>query len=394
MKRQKILITLFLTVILLFTVSGCGKKEEESYRVIKVEKLSGSVVVDRQSKNETIDAFVDMNLISGDVINVELGSSLYLLVDSEKHMRAGEDTKFEIEASGTDKKGSVKINLLKGEGVFSIDEKLNSDSTFEVTTPNAVMSVRGTVFSVSYDKYSDTTSVIVSEGIVYTQYNNGEDSIEIHEGGAYCIKGNELMPLDGEITFPEAVDTSNAQTGELAAGEQPWQNTVENNKTEIDNMYKTIVQNMVPYLASIGIDKQYDFYDYLYFDYDHDGDEEVILYLRFKADAEFYEDLVFLNYNTNTEKVEPIDGVYHLGASETCYECKGDFMIHSWDIENDKSEIYVLDSTNGVSFNLIKEYDYVFTDFEKEGMYGFVLYYHDPETNGTDLTPFSESGTN
>ena len=89
-----------------------------------------------------------MTLISDDKVEVNENSFLELLCDSDKHICAEENTGFVIDSDGNEKDGYITIELLYGKALFTIDNKLPKDSSFDVKTPNATLSVRGTEFSV------------------------------------------------------------------------------------------------------------------------------------------------------------------------------------------------------------------------------------------------------
>lgn len=173
------------TVITMF--AGCGK--EEVFRIIKVNSFEGVVTVEREEKT---DVFEGMQLISDDSVEIGEASLLELLADSDKHIVAEENTAFKLRSTGTETSGNVTIDLLYGKSLFTIDNKLPDDSTFEVNTPNASLSVRGTSFWVEYIIEERKTIVEVIEGIVLVTYNGGEELIE--KGRTIIIK-----EVDGEI---------------------------------------------------------------------------------------------------------------------------------------------------------------------------------------------------
>ena len=90
--------------------------------------------------------------ISEDTVETGESSKAELLADSDKHILAEENTKFVLKATGTEKSGNITINLLYGTSLIEIENKLSEESYFEVTTPNATLSVRGTTFEVNYDE--------------------------------------------------------------------------------------------------------------------------------------------------------------------------------------------------------------------------------------------------
>lgn len=162
-----------------------SSNKEEVYRLIKVKSFEGVVTVQRTEK---MDAFEGLQLISEDSVEVGNASLLELLADSDKHIVAEENTAFELHSTGTETSGNITINLLYGKSLFTIDNKLNDESTFEVKTPNATMSVRGTSFSAEYNPVEEATIVEVHNGKVHVSCNSGE--IQLEEGDSATIKGS------------------------------------------------------------------------------------------------------------------------------------------------------------------------------------------------------------
>lgn len=138
------------------------------YRNIRVADLTGTSRV--TSLLSVSDAFKGQNLVNGDNVEVFEKSSLTLALDSDKHVVAQELTKFSLEAFGAEGKDSrTVIHLEKGTISNQIDNKLLPSESYVVESPNASMSVRGTVFSVNvyYDNSGRChTGVEVKEGAV------------------------------------------------------------------------------------------------------------------------------------------------------------------------------------------------------------------------------------
>ncbi|MGN0579132.1 MAG: FecR domain-containing protein [Ruminiclostridium sp.] len=153
---------------------------KEEYRLIKVNSYNGSVMVQRE-KEDGIGAFEGMKLISGDSVNVGAESFLELLADSDKHICAEADTGFLLSSGGTEKNGYITIELLYGKSLFTIDNKLPEGSFFDVKTPNVTLSVRGTSFSVEYDRADCETRVEVFSGKVLASYYGTEQVLEAGE---------------------------------------------------------------------------------------------------------------------------------------------------------------------------------------------------------------------
>lgn len=172
-------------------------KSSKDYRSIKVEELSGTTTI-VDGKSNTQDAYEGMNLESGDKVTVEADSNMTLLFDSDKYMFADAGTKFTVEASGNSKKRNTRTKIVLEEGsvLCRIDEKLGDAETYEVETPNSVMSVRGTIFRMSIyknEKGEKVTKVDVLEGAVKVDLPNeeGNEGSLIEAGQAGVVYENE-----------------------------------------------------------------------------------------------------------------------------------------------------------------------------------------------------------
>lgn len=214
-KVIKICIAAVIAVIVLVVIILLATSKE-SYRLIKVEDYSGSVLVDRQDENgqNSLEIFEGMQLVSYDVVTVETGAFLELLADDDKHIGAEGDTGFVLYTEGNKKAGMLRIELLYGKALFTIDNKLNDESYFEVNTPNATMSVRGTKFSVAYDPTRNETVIEVFDGIVWVGYANG--STELHAGQVLIINdtGEQILGGDNDSGSSETEDVETSDTNE------------------------------------------------------------------------------------------------------------------------------------------------------------------------------------
>ena len=217
----KIIIPVIFAAVLIIAavtaVVALSSASKDSYRVIKVNSFEGSVTVQR-SDNGTLDAFDGMQLISQDNVQVGQESFLELLADSDKHIAAEENTGFVLKSSGTSDSGNITIELLYGKALFTIDNKLNENSSFKVTTPNAVMSVRGTRFSVWYDVTTGQTVIEVFEGIVEAEYFGKTELVE--QGGQLVISNSASEAQSESQTYSENSSTVNSEEISLADTER------------------------------------------------------------------------------------------------------------------------------------------------------------------------------
>lgn len=197
--------------------AGCGNNE--AYRLIKVNSFQGAVTVEREEK---MDVFEGLQLVSEDSVEVGEDSLLELLADSDKHIVAEENTAFRLHSTGTETSGNITIDLIYGKSLFTIDNKLVDGSEFVVNTPNTILSVRGTSYSVEYSPDTEESRVTVFEGQVHAEWAGGEKLIE--KGGEIAVTGvgenievkvisdggsqpaDNIPPNPGNITVPDEYD--------------------------------------------------------------------------------------------------------------------------------------------------------------------------------------------
>lgn len=131
-------------------------KKEDTYRSILVYELEGSAEIERE-KTGNIRAAENIYLESGDRLMVDAGSYVRLKLDDDKYIMVEENSVLSIEAVGDEKDSKTKIQLEKGAVTSEIQNPLSTDSEYEVTSPNSVMAVRGTIFRVETDTIQGNT---------------------------------------------------------------------------------------------------------------------------------------------------------------------------------------------------------------------------------------------
>ncbi|MBQ8172093.1 MAG: FecR domain-containing protein [Oscillospiraceae bacterium] len=199
-------------VVAVVIITVIAVSQKDVYRLIKVNSFEGAVTVQREEK---MDAFEGLQLVSEDLVEVGNQSLLELLADSDKHIVAEADTAFRLHSTGTETSGNITIDLLYGKSLFTIENKLSEESFFSVKTPNATLSVRGTTFEVSYDPQTETTVVEVTEGIVAVVSDVLTDDLT---AGESAVIRNEETVESTEPTEEVTVETqqANAETAETA----------------------------------------------------------------------------------------------------------------------------------------------------------------------------------
>ena len=161
-------------------------------------------------------------------MRVEEESSVVLSLDDDKYVLVEPGTQMSLTAEGSSADSRTVIHLEEGAVVSQLTQKLSDESSYEVTTPNSTMAVRGTVFrvEVTYDENGESrTCVTVLEGVVGSRliYPDGsEDSLEeerqIPMGSQVNIRSDEeiseyypydMTEIDFERYSVEAMDFLN-----------------------------------------------------------------------------------------------------------------------------------------------------------------------------------------
>jgi len=160
------------------------RRGEESYRSIKLVELEGSVTIDRDGVG-TLNAAANMNLVSGDIVRTAEDSCVVLLLDTDKYVMLGEAGAMTVVAEGDEHNGRTAISLAEGSVLSEIQNPLEGDASFDIVTPNATMSVRGTVFEVRNNAKDAEGNIelLVYDGRVAVELGGQEPAV--YEAGEY-----------------------------------------------------------------------------------------------------------------------------------------------------------------------------------------------------------------
>lgn len=150
-------------LVLVFSRSG--------YRSVQVYQLDGTAQVQRESAG-ALQAYVNMRLENGDRVETREASWLYLKADDDKYMLAEPLTRFTLEATGSSRDSRTKLTLEEGALDTHVTRKLSAQSSYEVSTPNSTMAVRGTSFRILvwYD----------GQGVSHTLLKVFDGTVEVH----------------------------------------------------------------------------------------------------------------------------------------------------------------------------------------------------------------------
>lgn len=143
-------------------------RKEEGYRVIQIYEIEGEATLERKNVGET-EAYENLMLQKEDILRTNAESSLRLKMDENKFMLMEQETEIQLFASGDSKDSKTDIRLNYGAVTVDIREKLSEKSSYKITTPNSVMAVRGTVFTVRVFRDENrkwVTEILALEGKV------------------------------------------------------------------------------------------------------------------------------------------------------------------------------------------------------------------------------------
>ncbi len=184
-----------------------ARKSGETYRSIKVVETGGEVTVGREGIGD-LTASANMNLVSGDSVHTGADAYIVLMLDTDKYVMLGESGSMQVIAEGDGNTGMTSIVLEQGSVLNEIRNPLGQGSTYEVVTPNATMSVRGTVFEI--DRSADRqVSLLVYDGAVALGMD-GQEPVLYNAGE--CMRFEEGNPPQVVIDrAPVSEDMMNEQ---------------------------------------------------------------------------------------------------------------------------------------------------------------------------------------
>ena len=232
-----------LIVVIVVVVINLMSRKNEEYRVIKIAEHQGEIILERDDEEINFgdkNSIRGMNLKSEDTMTTQEDASIVLLVDSDKHIYADENTCFSIVATGDEENGKIKINLESGTALCELENKLPAEASFELETPNATAAVRGTTFGVYYNAETNETKVEVLKGSVEVKTPTATQMVEV--GEAFIITGDEGI-IEQEIATTEPEEpVTNDEPEEGETIEEP-EDTV--TMTEFEDVF-AIMESLTP----------------------------------------------------------------------------------------------------------------------------------------------------
>ncbi|GJL81322.1 MAG: hypothetical protein DHS20C01_09560 [marine bacterium B5-7] len=179
----------------------------------RVVKSSGKAQMSAVESGHVKPLKPGVALAAGDRINTNEKASATIGFDDGSKLTIAENSNLEIiEINRIGKSGysQIVVNLIEGRGEADINPEGLANHTFDVHTPSATTSVRGTRFRINAQ--SDQTFSEVTEGRVFVVNRNGV--IKLGEGyGVVTRKNNapsqpqELLPPPDVSFLPDRIST-------------------------------------------------------------------------------------------------------------------------------------------------------------------------------------------
>lgn len=280
-KKQKILLFSVIVLILaaivavvILIVHHVSGDEMGTYRSIQIYQLEGTATIEREEIGE-IEAAENFYLESGDYVSVDEDSYMRLQLDEDKYVLVEPNTIFSIVAEGTEDTSETSIDLEEGAITNEIQNTLNEDSYYEITTPNSVMAVRGTVFRVEVsmdDEGEIYTKVDTFEGVVETYLilpdGTAEEELVLVEGGKeVTIHMNE--ETTEYVSEPQDIDYE-----EFPYAVLQFLGEVVENGTMLEGVTQEELEDMIAEKAE---EEEYEYGDYVqeddYSEYEDESEE-------------------------------------------------------------------------------------------------------------------------
>ena len=202
MKRSRSALYMALTT-LLFASGACAQEGQ-----VVVTHMEGQPMILRAG--ETLPASVGLQCLETDTLMTPDGAQLDVTLNGKAGCRVLPQTEVSLQSTGSD----MKVQVARGNVILNLD-KLNEGSTFQVETPTAIASVRGTQFWGRVETASTgdpVTTFAVREGAVEVLVKSASQSFRLEQGQALDIPLSGALPvvrpaLAGELQAMEQADS-------------------------------------------------------------------------------------------------------------------------------------------------------------------------------------------
>jgi hypothetical protein len=190
MKKIIILLT-FIVVLQSCSKNNSTEQVEDVQQENYITFFSGNVTLnDNTGLAKTVE--IKGEVFNGDVIETKEQSIITIQIAAGL-LKIQEKSIYTFNVNRTDEKTEWELTLDSG-SIFSKLQKLKKDQSYIISTPSAIISVRGTEFLVTYDKESNRTEVSVGQGVVEVMNNQTNEIIQVEMGKTAVIQ-NEVIEV-------------------------------------------------------------------------------------------------------------------------------------------------------------------------------------------------------
>lgn len=204
--------------IVVFVFSGFALQPaaaQENQLVASLEVLTSGVEVRRVNTLEWVPVRVETLIGQGDSVRTDsTGTVLVTFFADGAEVRLTPNTELTIRTfTGNSENFSLSVEILAGITHQQFQRLLNSGSSYQVVTPGAVMTVRGTTFDIRVEE-SGRSSALTEEGLVATTAQGRE--AEVPAGfGIRVEPGSPLSEVVPATTFDELDSALDGCPGEV-----------------------------------------------------------------------------------------------------------------------------------------------------------------------------------
>lgn len=212
-KKGIVIAAVIMLAIVIGAIVFLNLNKKKVYRLLKIYEVEGKANVSREDIGN-IEPYENMVLESGDKVSLETGK-LTIKADEDKYIYLEDDTELVLVAEGDSNNSKTSIDLLKGAITNDIQNKLSSESSYEINTPNSTMSVRGTIYRVCVYEINGVkyTKVSVFEGEVVTRLKYADGTYSDEE--VSVKKGKEVIIYDDGTNTDYVSEPSDIDYSEL-----------------------------------------------------------------------------------------------------------------------------------------------------------------------------------
>lgn len=153
---------------------------------VSVSAINGEAYFVRRGVRTALNK--EHKLVLGDILVTNKDSSVALLFADGSELLLGESSEliFDVQTKwGETGMVDSRVRLMQGSAEGRVEHLRGPGANFEVQTPSAVATVRGTEFRVRLDKED--------EGIVFNEVNEGTVSVQLHENKESVKEGYGLI---------------------------------------------------------------------------------------------------------------------------------------------------------------------------------------------------------